>query len=376
MKKLWLLSLGFCGMIQGAVEYDLQKGIDLTALTSVTASQLNQLVDRGTVTTNKGMVYFGSSAPDVASNARYSRFIWLDSTSLPPTPKTYSNGTWYATSVADGAIITAKLADSAVTAVKLAPNSVTSAKIEANAVINAGIADGAVTSNKLGALSIGTAHIQAQAVTAAKILDYTITSTQIAVATISNNQIATGGVVNSNLAVNAVSGDKIALNAITSTNIATGGVAITNLAAASTTNLVIRSGTSSTTPVWGEIAKVYREDILFPNVTAGALTSAAHGLGGSPDFAKIVLVCQGNAAAHLYTIGDEIEVSSVMQQVADAHQAFAPSYNAAGTTATVTYELNSGIVMRIKSTGIALGMTATDFTNDFKLRIVVSRLQY
>lgn len=212
---------------RAAIQADLDKGIDLTGLTTVTASQLNQLVANATAATNKGMVIWQNSLPDTANNVRYKRFIWLDSSTVPPTLKIYNTNTsaWVAQTLAansvtsnnivDGNVITSKLADASVTTVKIADNAVTDVKISAGAVTTSKIAASAVVSNSVAALAIGTLHIQTNAIVAShitagvitgdKLAALTITNDRIALGTITSNQIAFGGITLTNISTNTAS---------------------------------------------------------------------------------------------------------------------------------------------------------------------------
>jgi len=143
-----------------AADYDLNKGIDMTGSTSVTAAKLNQLVDNATVAANKGMLIYTNGAPSVVANPRFSRFIWMNSSFDPPRPFTYKTNGAYWTNVTAispievGSVVTASIADAAVTSAKLATNSVTDVKILAGAITSAKYAAGSISNTHIAGLTI------------------------------------------------------------------------------------------------------------------------------------------------------------------------------------------------------------------------------
>jgi len=104
-----------------AVENDILTGLDISALTSVEQSQLLQMINQAAPLVNKGLIISQSTTPDIANNARYSRYIWLDTTTNPPTPKIYDGAVWQSLILADGSITNVKVnAAAAIAITKLA----------------------------------------------------------------------------------------------------------------------------------------------------------------------------------------------------------------------------------------------------------------
>jgi len=200
-------------------EFDIKKRLDMTGVTSVTASRLNQLVDTATVSTNKGMVIGQFATPDVANNPRYSNFLWLDYNYTPPKVKFYSPtalvwteiGT--STTVADGSVTTAKFADGSVTTIKIATGNVTSNSILAASINNSKLADISVTSNKTAPGIVFSPD---------SLSFYVVQQSNINMATfmIGATNLNTNLVIGGYLSNYSVGGEKIATNTITTTNIA------------------------------------------------------------------------------------------------------------------------------------------------------------
>jgi len=104
-------------------QYDLEPGLNISALSSATAAQLMQLISQAAPLANIGGILFQSSTPDVASNPRFARYIWLDSTTDPAIAKYYNAETtsWTAISVAAGSLTNAEInASAAIAVTKLA----------------------------------------------------------------------------------------------------------------------------------------------------------------------------------------------------------------------------------------------------------------
>jgi hypothetical protein len=79
-----------------SARHDIIVGIDVSSLSSVTQEQLVQMVNEAAPLSDIGFCLFGTTTPDVANNPRFARYIWLDTSSVPPVPKFYNsdNGTW------------------------------------------------------------------------------------------------------------------------------------------------------------------------------------------------------------------------------------------------------------------------------------------
>lgn len=232
----------------GATEFDMQKGVDLTATNQITQSLLNQLVDNARTATNKGMVIRQATTPDIVLNTRYTNFLWLDtSLGLPGTLRQWNGSAW----------VTASLGIFSVGDTNIAPNAITSGKLAANAVNETNLAGSAVTSPKIADLTIIGADIAFSTLSQGKfsfgaivggdITNQTITFSNIAPGTIRPNELAFNAIMNDQLSNGVVTTAKIALTNIDRTLIrdqAIGVAQITNAPFINTNHLVGVIGTN------------------------------------------------------------------------------------------------------------------------------------
>jgi len=179
-----------------AAENDLSVINDITALSSVTAAQIQQITSTAQPISTRGFVIKQSTTPDVANNARFTRYLWLDSSVDPPILKRYKTSTtsWVEVVPSDGSIVTAQLADLSVTTAKLANSAVTTAKLASSSVATANLIDGAVTEAKIGTNAVTTSKVIDSGITTAKIADDAITSAKIAAGAVGTIEIANSAV--------------------------------------------------------------------------------------------------------------------------------------------------------------------------------------
>jgi len=109
-----------------SVQYDVLAGLDITGLSSVTKAQLLQMINQLAPLPNIGGVIVMSGAagahPDVTNNARFIRYIWLDTQTANSVLLKIYQGTypsdvyadWSTVAIADNSITAAKLANYAV----------------------------------------------------------------------------------------------------------------------------------------------------------------------------------------------------------------------------------------------------------------------
>jgi hypothetical protein len=102
-----------------AVENDILTGLDVSALSSVSQAQLLQMINQAAPLVNKGLIVVQATTPDIGNNARYSRYIWLDSSTTPPTPKIYNTGTllWDSLIIGAGSIVNSMISAAAAIAI-------------------------------------------------------------------------------------------------------------------------------------------------------------------------------------------------------------------------------------------------------------------
>lgn len=285
-----------------ASEFDLRKGIDITGLTNITASQLNQLVDAGLISaTNKGGILRRSGLgggywPDVTSNPRYTNFLWSDTYTVPATLKTYvPTGDAYTNWIPIGAGAT------------ITPGSITSAQLAANAVQTTNIANNAVTGAKINAGAIDNTHLQNGSVSNANIADLTIQSGKIAnggilstniaagqllpihftTASVNSNALATPGVATTNLFDNSVVSNKVAANAIGNVHLTGQAVRDTNIVSGTITSNQIASATIDYSNISTNTSYGMFKAFAFFN-SAGTLMKgfgvSAAGMSGTADY--------------------------------------------------------------------------------------------
>lgn len=350
MKNLRNLTFSFLCLLAAYSLYaandpDLSKGLDLTGRTTVTPYQLNQLVDAGTVRTNRGLLLITNAAPNVVAFPRYTNMIWLDQSSIPFVLKSWNanSNAWIAVSFGTNAIITAQIGDGQVTTPKLADGAVTTIKLGDNSVTSDKIIAGQVTASKMANNSVTTLSITNGAVTSDKIaingvittniLDGAITSNKIAAASITSDKFAPGAIGVATLADNSVSGIKIQTGAISTTNILAGSV---------TTNKISFGMWLST----NQLAAV---------PAAGAAAAFTHTFPAQPQSIRVVLVC--TSADLNYSVGDEVEITGFQNVVAaDDYPAFAVITTSAGTS-VIRGSGASTITGINKTTGAAASIT-------------------
>lgn len=330
------LTLGIAVMMCiAAAEYDLQKGVDLSAKTSVTASQLNQLVDNGTVAANKGMLIYSATTPDTTNNARYSRFIWLDTSFSPPVPKVYyTNGSYWTNITANTTI-----ADNSVTAGKLAANSVYETNLTASSVTASKIADGVIGSSKYANASISNTHIASLTIQSTNIANGQILSTNIGAAAILGYHLASGQIGTANLTNGfLLQGTNIANGTIANNNIAASAIYPTNVAAAAgSANQVLRINSGGTAVEFGSPAVIRMTNTTAASTINTTPVTLTHGLGGTPTIFRAVVICTSTDGD--FSVDDEIPIADVRGFGTGYRQLFLSYCNA--TTCFVKYSTGS-----------------------------------
>lgn len=256
MKKLLVLPLLVSFLsTQAAVYEDFRKGLDATAFTTLTAARLNQMIDNGTVNTNKGLVIVTNGTPNTASFPHYTNFLWLDISTQPPVLKLYTSaggGAWNSVGLGTTNVTTDKIADGAVTTVKIAGDAVDITKITNNAISSAKLQDGSVTRAKLSDSppaiwpehfntgAVGDAALtNAQIIGTTRIVDGSVTREKLAAGVIGAGQLTNNVIYSSNLNAAIIYGSNIVANTITFTNIASNTVRTNELDQQIVTNLFL-----------------------------------------------------------------------------------------------------------------------------------------
>jgi hypothetical protein len=263
MKKILSLILLSPALLFGAATTDIKPGLDPTGLSSITGAQLYQMVQGSVIATNKGAIVFGASTPDVANNVRFKTWIWLDSSTLPPSIKVYNTNTsaWVAQPVTAGAIGTNEITANAVISGKIAANAVYSTNIVNEEVSAADIASQSLISRHFFDNQISNAFMAVRTLEGGylgSIALATITHTNIALGTIQGGNLASGTVTSNyigestiyafhiaptnvnetHLRTDAVTTDKITNSAVTAAKIADGVITTNKLASAAHQQLI------------------------------------------------------------------------------------------------------------------------------------------
>lgn len=259
------------------------KGLDLTGQSSVTASQINQMVDNAVVTNSYGLVIRTNGRPTTAAFAGHTNFLWYDISVNPPSLKGYiccgdNDTNWVAATVGAGAIGSANLANPAVNL----------GQIFGSAIVTSNLANNAVTDVKISAGAINNSHLQSAIVSNAN----------IALGTITGDRIATLTITDTNIAANTLTGGKFIDNTISPSKIAAG-----------TPGYFLAVATGGTTPSYVNFFARWETNGLTVPTTSDAVTNA-HNLGQVPSVIQVSLVC--NSAELGYAVNDIVPVEGVI----------------------------------------------------------------
>lgn len=254
-KKLCLISLVFLPFVSnGAVEFDLVKGVDMTATNYRPASLYNQLVDNATIgATNKGGIIRQTTTPNVGDNPRYTNFIYI-SNSVPtaPTLMLWNGSGWIPGIVGANTVGSIAIQDSAVTAGKIAGSAVFGTNIAGNTIQGTNLADGAVYGDKIANNGIWQGKFQPLAIRGIDITNRTIWNTNLVLSSITSNEMSILSIPTPMLTDGAVTTAKIATTNVTRDvirNDAIGSLQITNLAVS--TNHITTNITYNLAYAWG-----------------------------------------------------------------------------------------------------------------------------
>jgi hypothetical protein len=304
MKKSLILFLIGIALMARAADSDIESGLDPTALTQITASQLLQMVanakiiNAGSITNGKGIILRSTIAPNLTANPRQTNWLWNDlSGGLPGTLKQYNGSAWVAAAFGTQSIFSTNIANGAVGQPQLGTN----------AVDTVNIANNAVTAAKIGAGQVLNTHLGAGVVSNANIADLTITGAKLAYNTLLNTNFIDGTIDGVKLQSGSVTGTQIKTNSITLNEIALSG---------STSNQVMQTSGDGTVLQWTTPAFLRSTSVVasvsLPVSMAG--TTNAHGLGRKPTMVYTVFQCV--VAERGFAIGDEVDARSIWHTVA------------------------------------------------------------
>lgn len=356
-----------------ASQYDFEPGLNISALSSATAAQLMQLISQAAPLSNIGGIIFQSTTPDVASNPRFARYIWLDSTTDPAVAKYYNAGTtsWTAVSVSAGSITNSEISASAAIAVtKLAAGTARYIlRTNAGGTANEFVAPtGIFNSDELAVVKLtsngGTdgylksvsgvtqwiANATERAAIAASLnsLDPTV------LAAGSNNTLL--GTNGSGVVEFATIGNLLTNNAIGLNLLAAGGASNKDALKFDGSNWVKQTPNVD----FFSTAEVSTTGKLSASTAAVILHTIAHGLGATPKQVRVVLVCTTTDLG--WSAGDEVDIYSVRASNADLHVVATVGADATNVTVAIDLASTDGWRIANKSTGAYGAITESSWT--------------
>jgi len=351
-------------------QYDFNAGLDISALTSVTQAQLMQMVQQIAPLSNIGGIIAQSTTPDVAGNPRFSRYIWLDTTTDPAVPKYYNSGggTWSAVTVSALSITNAEVSASAAIAVsKLAagtaryvlrtnaagtsPEYVTPASIlnsDELAVIK--LTSNGGTDGYLKSVS-GVSQWVSQTTERAAIAAALSGLSPTALTPGSNNTLL--GTNGSGVVTFGAIGSLLANNAIGLNLLAAGGASSKDLLKFDGSNWVKFTPTLEIT----EAATINGGTLGTVNLSSATLTEVfAHGFSSTPRLVRVVIRCTSNDANTGHVAGDEIELGNFICETGTQHPLIIVTSDS--TNITVSRNNNASITVVPKAGGVEVAPTS------------------
>lgn len=101
--------------------FDFLEGLDPSVLSSISGSQLLQLIRNATPSNSRGLIIYDNDTPDVVANPRYAKYSWFKPSENNKIQRRWNPATnaWEQTDVGSLTVDTAQIKDGAVTLVKL-----------------------------------------------------------------------------------------------------------------------------------------------------------------------------------------------------------------------------------------------------------------
>lgn len=379
-----------------AIEFDDQAGFDLTSVANPTKAQLIAAINESKPLPNRGGIIYQSITPDNASNPRFSRYIWLDSTAATPVLKVWTGAVWAVLPVAANSVIAASILNGAV---------IYNTKIggfiagDALKIIRVNSAfDALETVGFSSLLTAGSVPLTALPSTGAApnyilkwnaagtLLGYEPFSTSliganvISLTSLSNgaSPAQLGFIVRANPATGVmelVSNDD-RVSTLFPAGSATVGILPTKLSTfGASSKFGIRFNTAGA--VW-EVAKVVHQsaDVAFAQGVAAILTEA-HGLGGRPDTIELFLVNKANTVGlgSPYTVGDVIPVKSGAKTSGTSNTIFSSLVTPTTYTVGASYAGASTFALPVLAQTSLTAYTLAQLEADWNLRAILTRYQ-
>ena len=313
---------------------ELIPGLDASALTQVSGSQLYQMVAAALLTNSRGGLIVDNDEPDVVANPKFIRYFWVKPSEQKKITRVYNTDTssWESQNLGELSVGTDELKNESVTLEKLFnPNDVDKAgwflKVNGSGngwVIEAfSIADGSITLTKLnkGAGNAG------------DIVRVALDDSGFEFATLDD-------------LLSDLGPESIPLPAINTGGVR-GGLAVINSAGTSFALLppgvagqILRTPGPNLPPVWSnEIVQLFTSQLLpvAQSIPAGfGQVTQAHGLAAIPSFVKLEMLCTVTDAG--YAVGDYVPIQCFYFQVGDTQYPIGYSYN--NTNIVVSFSVN------------------------------------
>jgi hypothetical protein len=358
------------------LQYDFLAGYDPSGDAQISGALILQAINQIEPLANIGGIVYGDTAPDVVSNPRFSRYIWLDSTSDRPVLKLWDDVAlnWSASTIAAGSIIATMLADYAVSvlngsdAPKIAyKQNATADASKANNVLcldGAGqyvnvatvislIAAGAINLNKLdiSGITAGDLLYKNSSGALAGIAPASIIS--IAAGSIPFTAIQDQGIATNNyllrIALDA-NGRYTPVAVINEDKTAAGGLFPDNsikiqrlyYAAAANLDTIRFDGTNwvKKTPFYGAPTV---GGTTVPAVAAGGILYAPHGLGAQPRTIECYLECGVNDIGYTAALAERVRADNLfILRAAAGEQMTAVTIGADATNIFAVFQVQSG----------------------------------
>ena len=351
-----------------AQQYDLEPGLNISALSSATAAQLMQLVSQAAPLSNIGGIIFQSTTPDVASNPRFARYIWLDSTTDPAVAKYYNSGTssWTAVAVAALSITNAEISASAAIAVTKLANGTARYVLRTNA---AGTANEFVTpasilnSDELPVVKLtSNGGTDGYLKTVSGVTQWVSNTTertaiQNALSSVPATVLAAGsnntllGTNGSGVVGFATIGSLLANNAIGLNLLAAGGGSSGDLLKFDGSNWVKATPSLRLTN-----SDAINSGTLSSSTCATKIHAIAHNLGSAPKLVMATIVC--TSAEVGYSVGDEVSIHTLRNTSSNP----TAGYCIDGTNVTIILDDSTDLRLPNKGTGAYAGITEASWT--------------
>ena len=286
MKLYQLFLLAFLAVVptlKAAVEYDLKKGIDLTATNIINTTILNQLVDVGTVGhTNKGILIRKSSNglaywPSITDNPRYTNFLWLDTYTMPGILKQYVPGgdgytNWVSSTITPSSVTTVEILNGTILEADMANNSVNNNQLVAGSVTPNKLGDLSVVAGKIAAAAVLQGNLADSSVITASISNLMVTTIKIAANAVDRSKLLDGAVGHLQLTNNAVMAYHLSNDAVTASAILTNTITTNKLAGDINRGLLNTNVSYGLVRAW---AKVSSAGTILAGFNVGSVTKTS-----------------------------------------------------------------------------------------------------